>query len=212
MQCREISVGHAPVLALRVTYIGELGYELHVPTECALYVYELLMAAGKELGVRNAGYRAIESLRLEKGYRYWSAEISGDYNPFEAGIGFAVKLDKGAFLGREALQKIKSDGLRRKLCAFTLENPETMLYGNETLYCGGAIVGRVTSGGYGHTVGKCIAYGYVSGPGLESIRDIDAGKRSASSVEFAVESLGVRIKAEYQPRPLYDPKNERVKS
>lgn len=212
MQCREISVGYAPVLALRVTYIGELGYELHMPTECALYVYELLWEAGRELGVRNAGYRAIESLRLEKGYRYWSAEISGDYNPFEAGIGFAVKLDKGDFLGREALQKVKKDGIRRKLCAFTLEKAKTMLYGNETLYCGDAIVGRVTSGGYGYTVGQCIAYGYVSGQGLEIAREIDAGKRPASSLEFAIESLGERIRADYQPQPLYDPKNERVKS
>ena len=212
MQCRAISVGHAPVLALRVTYIGELGYELHVTTEFALYVYELLWEAGRELGVRNAGYRAIESLRLEKGYRYWSAEISGDYNPFEAGLGFGVKLDKGEFLGREALRRIKEEGLRRKLCCFTLKKPDTMLYGNETVTCGDAIVGRVTSGGYGYTVGKCIAYAYVSGPGLDLVREIDAGKRTADSVGFSIESLGDPIEAVYEPRPLYDPQNERVKS
>ncbi|HEX4047847.1 MAG TPA: FAD-dependent oxidoreductase, partial [Elusimicrobiota bacterium] len=212
MQCRELAVGCVPVLALRVTYIGELGYELHIPAECASYVYELLWKAGEELGVRNAGYRAIESLRLEKGYRYWGAEISGDYNPFEAGLGFAVKLDKGDFLGREALRKIKAEALRRKLCAFTLENPETMLYGNETISCGDEIVGRVTSGGYGYTAGKCIAYGYVSGRGLEVVRELDAGKRPASPAEFSIESLGERIRSDYQPRPLYDPKNEKVKS
>lgn len=212
MQCREISVGHAPCLALRVTYIGELGYELHIPTECASYVYETLWEAGKGLGVRNGGYRAIESLRLEKGYRYWSAEISGDYNPFESGLGFAVKLDKGDFLGREALREIKKAGPKRKLCCFTLEKPETMLYGNETLRLGETIVGRVTSGGYGYTAGKCIAYGYVSGPGLDYTRETDAGKRSPALGDFSIEVLGERVRARFESKSLYDPTNDRVKA
>ncbi len=210
MQCRELSIGWAPVLALRVTYIGELGYELHVPSECALYVYETLWAAGRELGVKNAGYRAIESLRLEKGYRYWSADINGDYNPFEAGLGFAVKLDKGDFIGRAALQTIKAKGLARKLCAFTLEKAETMLFGNETLYCGDTIVGRVTSGGYGHTVKQCIAYAYASGPGLEYARAVEAGKRSAELGDFSVEVLGERIRARFESKPLYDPSRSQM--
>lgn len=197
MQCRDISVGHAPVRALRVTYIGELGYELHIPTECALYVYEILREAGKDLGVRNAGYRAIESLRLEKGYRYWSSDISGDYNPFEAGLSFAVKLDKGDFIGRAALEKIKKEGVSRKLCCFTLEKPETLLYGGETLYRDDKIVGRVTSGGFGYTVGKCIAYGYVTGE---------------TDGDFSVEVLGERIKARHESKVLYDPANAKIKA
>jgi 4-methylaminobutanoate oxidase (formaldehyde-forming) len=212
MRGRQITVGCAPALALRVTYVGELGYELHIPTEYAAYVYEILWEAGRELGVVNAGYRAIESLRLEKGYRYWSADISGDYNPYEAGLDFAVKLDKGEFLGRPALEKIKKEGVKRKLCCFTLEKPETMLYGSETIYCGDAMVGRVTSGGFGHTVGKCIAYGYLSGPGLEAARELDAGKRPASAPKFSVEVLGERIGASYEPKPLYDSEQIKIRS
>jgi len=212
MQCRELTVGYAPARALRVTYIGELGYELHIPTEYALYVYETLWEAGKALGIKNAGYRAIESLRLEKGYRYWSADISGDYNPYEAGLGFAVKLSKGDFIGRAALEKIKKEGVKRRLSAFTLEKAETMLYGSETLYCGDAIVGRVTSGGYGHTIGKCIAYGYLAGKGLELSCEIDSGKHASNLGDFSIEVLGERIRARYEPKPLHDPENTKIKA
>ncbi len=211
MRCREIHVGCAPALALRVTYIGELGWELHIPTEYAAHAYEVLWEAGKQFGLRNAGYRAIESLRLEKGYRYWSADISGDYNPYEAGLGFAVKLDKGDFLGRQALEAVRKNGVGRKLCGFTLEKAEAMLYGNETIYLDGTVVGRVSSGGYGHTVGKCIAFGYLSGAGLELARAVDAGKRPSKLGDFEFEVFGERIKAQYEPKPLYDPGLEKVK-
>lgn len=197
MTCREIYIGYAPALALRVTYVGELGYELHIPTEYAAYVYETLWEAGLDLSVSNAGYRAIESLRLEKGYRYWSADISGDYNPYESGLGMFVKLDKGDFLGRAALERIKREGNKRELRCFTLEKPDAMLYGNETILRDGQVAGRVSSGGYGYTVGKLIAYGYISG---------------ATSGDFEVESFSERIKARWEPKPLYDPGFSRVKA
>ena len=161
-QCREVVIDYAPVLALRVTYIGELGYELYLPPEYACHFYETLWAAGQDLGIKNAGYRAIDSLRLEKGYCYWSAEVSPDYSPYDAGIGFAVDLDKGSFIGRESLVKIKLEGPKWKLCTFTLNHDEPkLLSGGETISCRGKVVGVVSSGGYGHTVKKNIALGYL---------------------------------------------------
>lgn len=211
MTCRELTLGYAPVLALRVTYVGELGYELHIPTEYAAYVYENLWYAGQDLGVANAGYRAIESLRLEKGYRYWSADITGDYNPFEAGLGFAVKLDKGDFIGREALLEIRRRGPTRKLCVFTLADPQAMLYGSETITYDGMVVGRVTSGGYGHTVGSVIAMGYVSGEAFKAVDAVDSGRAPKVPGEFRVEVFGEPIRTEYRPKPLYDPAGSRLK-
>lgn len=160
--CRQITAGCASVLALRITYIGELGYEIYIPPEYQGHVYKLLWEAGREFGVANAGYRAIESLRLEKGYRAWSKDITPDYNPYEAGLGFCVALDKGDFIGREALVKIKHKGPESKLCCFTF-NTDTpqLLHGGEPVCRNGKVLGVVTSGGYGHTLGKSIAYGYV---------------------------------------------------
>ena len=161
-QCREVVIDYAPVLALRVTYIGELGYELYLPPEYACHFYETLWAVGQDLGIKNAGYRAIDSLRLEKGYCYWSAEVSPDYSPYDAGIGFAVDLDKGSFIGRESLVKIKLEGPKWKLCTFTLNHDQPkLLSGGETISCRGKVVGVVSSGGYGHTVKKTIALGYL---------------------------------------------------
>jgi sarcosine dehydrogenase len=157
MSMREIRVGYAPVRAARVTYVGELGWELHVPMEYASHLYETLHGVG---AIVDAGYKAIDSLRLEKRYLYWGADITPDHNPFEAGLGFAVALKKGDFLGRDALLRIKQEGVRRKLCCLLLDG-ETALHGGEAILHAGKAVGVTTSGGYGHTIGKWIAYGYV---------------------------------------------------
>ncbi|HVJ11015.1 MAG TPA: FAD-dependent oxidoreductase, partial [Burkholderiales bacterium] len=146
LAAREIRLGYAPVLALRVTYAGELGWELHVPSEYALHLYETLWQAGQDLGVANAGYRALDSLRLEKGYRYWSSEISPDTNPFEAGLGFAVSFTKN-FIGREALEKARG-AVKRKLACFLMDG-FVPLHGGEAILHQGKVIDTVTSGGYG---------------------------------------------------------------
>jgi 4-methylaminobutanoate oxidase (formaldehyde-forming) len=198
-QCREVVIGYAPVLAIRVTYIGELGYELYMPPEYAAHLYESLWDAGQDLGIRNAGYRAIDSLRLEKGYCYWGAEVSPDYSPYDAGIGFAVNFDKGSFVGRDALLKIKRDGPQWKLCTFTLDHDRPiLLYGGETITCRGKVVGVVSSGGYGHTVGKTIALGYLSA----SEADHQDG--------FATEVFGEAIPATRLMKAPYDPERTRI--
>ncbi len=198
-QCRQVVIGYAPVLALRVTYIGELGYELYMPPEYAAGLYESLWENGQPLGVRNAGYRAIDSLRLEKGYCYWGAEVSPDYTPFDAGIGFTVSLDKGPFIGREALLKIKDKGAPWKLRTFTLEADRPMLlHGGETITCSGRVVGVVTSGGFGHTVGKTIAMGYLS------------AEDSRATEGFAIEVFGEPFPATLTTKACYDPERLRI--
>jgi len=194
--CRRIHIGCAPLLALRVSYHGELGWELHIPTEFGAYVYETLWSAGEELGVRDIGYRALESCRLEKGYLYWSADVTPDDNPYEAGLGFNVNLDKGDFLGREALARIKAAGPARKLCYFTLAE-ETQLFGTEPILRDGRVLGIVTSGGYGHHVGKTIAYGYLP---IE-----DSGHRDYSIAAFGIEGAATR-----HSRAVHDPDRKRM--
>jgi sarcosine dehydrogenase len=198
-QCRHIIVGYATVLALRVTYVGELGYELYIPPEYAGHVYELLWKEGEDLGIANAGYRAIESLRLEKGYRYWSAELTPDYSPYDAGLGFCVALGKRDFIGHEVLHRIKEEGPKWKLCCFTLDIERPMLlHGGETICHRGKVLGVVTSGGYGHTVGKTIAYGYV--PVEDS--NYDEG--------YEIETYKEVITAIRHDRVLYDPDRRRI--
>jgi sarcosine dehydrogenase len=196
LAAREIRVGYAPVLALRVTYAGELGWELHVPSEYALHLYETLWDAGQDLGVANAGYRAVDSLRLEKGYRYWSSELSPDTNPYEAGLGFAVALEKGDFVGRSALQRVKREGVKRKLACFLMDG-FVPLHGSEAILHDGRVVDTVTSGGFGHTVGKSIAYGFVPA-GL------------SKELHFEIESFGVRHAALRSERAPYDPDRRKI--
>ena len=161
MTARELRIGFAPVLALRVTYLGELGWELHLPTEYAAHVYELLWAAGRDLGLADAGYRAIDSLRLEKRYLYWGSDITPDYTPYEAGLGFAVSLKKKSdFIGRAALEKAKATGPARKLITL-LVDADVQLYGGEAIRRDGKVLGVTSSAGWGHTIGKAIAFGYV---------------------------------------------------
>ena len=162
MTARELRIGYAPVLAMRVTYLGELGWELHLPTEYASHVYELLQAAGRDLGLADAGYRAIDSLRLEKRYLYWGSDITPDYTPYEAGLGFAVSLKKKAdFIGRAALEKAKAAGPKRKLITLLVDAP-VQLYGGEATHRGGKVLGVTSSAGWGHTIGKAVAFGYVA--------------------------------------------------
>lgn len=193
LAARAIRIGYAPVRALRVTYAGELGWELHVPSEYALHLYETLWEAGQDLGVANAGYRALDSLRLEKGYRYWSSELSPDTNPYEVGLGFAVALEKGEFIGREALRRARGN-VKRKLACFLMDG-FVPLHGGEAILHEGRVIETVTSGGYGHTIAKSIAYGFVP-----------AGHSSG----FEIESFGKRYPAQISARAPYDPDRRRI--
>lgn len=195
--CRQITVGAAPVLAIRIGFVGELGWELHVPTEYAGHVYEVLRAAGEAHGIRDVGYRAIDSLRMEKNYLYWSSDITPDYTPYEAGLGFRVNLNKGDFIGRDALMKQKEAGIRQKLCAFTLENP-LPLYGGEAVIRDGRVVGVTSSGNFSYTTGKSVAYAYLP-------------VELAAAQGFTVEAFTEQSLATRHDGPLYDPKNERLK-
>ena len=150
------------MLASRRTYMGELGWELYVPVEFAVTVFETLHGAGAEFGLRDAGYYAVESLRLEKGYRAWGRELTPDDTPFQAGLGWAVKLDKpGGFIGQKALVEAKAKPLARRLVSVVLEDGEPLLWGGETLLRDGRPVGDLSSAGYGHTVGASVGLGYV---------------------------------------------------
>ena len=205
-QARRLQVAGAPVLALRVTYVGELGWELHVPVEFAATVYEALMQAGAEFGIANAGYRAIETLRLEKGYRAWGADIGPDHTPFEAGLGWAVKMKSGmAFLGREVLAAQSKAPLKKWLCGFTADDPEIVLLGRETLYRDGERVGWLSSGGYGHTLKVNIGYGYVRQPQGVTREYLLAG-------HYELEVATVRVPCALHFGALYDPGMERVKA
>ncbi|WP_436644177.1 GcvT family protein [Microbaculum sp. FT89] len=202
---REIGIAGAPVMALRVTYVGELGWELHVPTEYVVNVYEALMDQGGDLGVRPAGYRAIESLRLEKGYRAWGSDIGPDHTPLEAGLGWAVKLKSNQpFLGREALDAQGRGPLKKQLAGFTVD-PAIVLLGRETIYRDGERVGWLTSGGYGYTVGQSIGYGYVRNPD-----GVDAAYVTSGAYELEVATE--RVPARLFLQPLYDPAMSRVKA
>ncbi|WP_421979248.1 GcvT family protein [Roseibium sp.] len=195
---REIVVGAAPVRAARIGYVGELGYELHVPTEFAAHVYDTLWAAGSAHGIANVGYRAIESLRMEKGYVYWSADVTPDYTPVEAGLGSRVHLkSKGDFLGRAVLEGQKTSGVERRLCTFV--TPEHLpLTGGETILLGDNVVSSATSVGYGCTVGRTIVRGYLD-------------KAHWDCSDFSLEVFGERYPVTQTESPLYDRENRALK-
>jgi sarcosine dehydrogenase len=198
----EMEIAKTLVRAVRITYVGELGWELHVPVEQAAVVYETLMAAGKDLGVANAGHYAINSLRLEKGYRAWGAELSTDDSPLEAGLGFAIDWNK-PFLGREALLKQKQQPLKRQLVIFVLEDPEPTLWGSEPIYRNGQPVGYTTSGSYGHSVGGAVAMGYVNNSTGVNSDFIKSGR-------FEINVSGERFSARAYLRAPYDPERKRI--
>lgn len=202
---REIEIAGHPVRTLRVTYVGELGWELHVPIAATGEIFDALMAAGEPFGVRPVGYRAMESLRLEKGYRAWGADITPNDTPLEAGLGWAVKLRKNVdFLGRRALEEAKGTRPAKMLAAFTVDEPEVVLVGRETILRNGEPVGYLTSGGYGYTIGRNIGYGYV-----RSSEGVDETYLASGSYELVVTMD--RIPAKLHLQPLYDPAGERVR-
>jgi len=204
---REIMIAGTPVRALRVTYVGELGWELHMPPDSLASVYDTLMKAGAPHGIRNAGYRAIESLRLEKFYRAWSSDISPDHSPLEAGMGWAVKLKKNVpFLGREALARQAMKRLPKLLACFTVDDPSIVLLGRETIFRNGKQVGWLSSGGYGYTLATNIGIGYV--------RDKENGvsPEDVLSGTYELEIACERYPAKVSLEPLYDAKMTRIKA
>ena len=202
---RRISVASCPVLALRVTYVGELGWELHMPTDVAVTVYEALMAAGAGLGLVNAGYRAIETLRLEKGYRAWGSDIGPDHTPVEAGLAWACKMKSGVpFLGRDAVAAQLEGGVKKRLAGFTVDSPDVILLGRETIYRDGVRVGWLSSGGFGHTLGKPIGYGYVRAAGGVAEDWMKTGR-------YELEVASERVPCKIHVAALYDPLNARIK-
>jgi len=198
MRARELAVGSVPCLALRVTYVGELGWELYCPVEYGLRLWDTISEGGREHGLVAGGYKAIDSLRLEKGYRVWGSDISPEDTPFEAGLGFAVKLDKGDFTGRDAL--LTADEPTRRLACLVLDDPRSVALGSEPVRAGGEIVGRVTSGGYGYTVERSIAYAYLPAPS------------AAPGTRVEVEIFGEWIPGTASEEPLFDPKGERIRA
>ncbi len=199
---REIAVGRATVRASRITYVGELGWELYVPVARAVAVYDALQEAGRELGLRDAGYYAMESLRLEKAYRAWGREVTTEDTPWEAGLGFAVRLDKAApFLGREALLSRREQPLTKRLLTFVLEDAAALPWGDEPILRDGRVVGAVTSAAFGHTLGRAVAMGYVRDPEGVDERYIGSG---AFALDIAGEPVAARagLPAPYDPRGL----------
>jgi 4-methylaminobutanoate oxidase (formaldehyde-forming) len=205
-QFRTIGIAGAPVRALRITYVGELGYELHVPVEYAGAVYDLLMEKGASSGLMNAGYRAIETLRLEKFYRAWGSDIGPDHTPVEAGLGWAVKMKSDVpFRGREALDRQITNGVKKYLACFTADDPDVVLLGRETIYRDGRRAGWLTSGGFGYTVGRSIGIGYVRNPEGVTPDYVMSGN-------YELEVGTVRVKANVSVTPLYDPSGLKVKA
>jgi heterotetrameric sarcosine oxidase gamma subunit len=200
---REIDVGYATVRATRLSYVGELGWELYVPVEQAVSVYETLRAAGSEFGLRDAGYYALESLRLEKGYRAWGRELTPDYTPLEAGLGFAVKFAKETpFRGRDALLRQRIQGVTRRMAVLTLTDPDASLWGGELIVRNGRPAGHLTSGAYGHALGRAVGMGYIvndAGPADEAFV---AGGRYQVDVAGALHDAVVHLRAPYDPSAL----------
>jgi len=200
LTAKPVTIGVVPCLALRVTYVGELGWELYCPTEYGRRLWDTIWQAGQRYGMVPGGYRAIESLRLEKGYRVWGSDITPDDNPYEAGLGFAVSLDKAnGFIGKEALLAAKGLGIRRRFRALLLDDARAIAFGGEPVRAEGALLGRVTSGGFGYTLARSVAYAY-----LPVDLPIGAG--------IEVEVFGLWVPATIGREPLYDPFGSRIKA
>jgi 4-methylaminobutanoate oxidase (formaldehyde-forming) len=202
---REIEMGFGHVRASRITFVGELGWELYIPTELMQHLYDLIAAAGESYQLVHAGYHALNSLRLEKAYRHWSHDITDEDTPLEAGLGFVVKFDKpGGFIGREALIDQQERGLSRHLVQLRLKDSEPLIYHNEPIWRDGEIVGHITSGAYGHTLGGAIGLGYVTAePG--------SAAESVLAASYEVEVACERVAAEVSLQPLYDPENTQIR-
>jgi len=203
---REIDVGFARALCVRITYLGELGYELYVPTEQAVHVYDRIVAAGPGFGLRHAGLKALASLRLEKGYRDYGHDIDNTDGPLEAGFGFALKMDKpGGFIGREAVARKAARPLERRLVSVHLSDPEPLMYHAEVLRRDGVPVGYLRAASYSHTLGGAVGLAMVEGHGVAITPTWLAGGT------WTVEINGAQYAATTSLRPLYDPANERIK-
>ena len=206
---KEIELGMGLARAHRITYVGELGWELYVSSDMARLVFDTILRAGAGHGLKLAGLHALNSLRIEKAYRHFGHDITDEDHVLEAGMGFAVKLDKargkfGDFIGREAVLRAKERGLKSRLLQFKLTDPEPLVYHNEPIWAGKRIVGQVRSGAYGHTLGGSIAMGYITCEPSETAADV-AGR------SYEIEIAGDRFPATASARPMYDPKGERFR-
>jgi glycine cleavage system aminomethyltransferase T len=199
MAARELHIGPVPVRALRISYVGELGWEIYAPTEFGLALWDLLWSAGAPLGAVACGGAAYDSLRLEKGYRLWGQDIDEEHDPYEAGLGWAVKLDKGPFIGRETLARVKERGPERRLRCLVTDDPTVVLVGKEPILDGDEVVGYVTSAALGASVGQSILYGYLP------------ADRAAVGTALSVYAEGERHPATVAAEPLFDPRNERLR-
>ncbi len=195
---KNIKIAGHSVRAQRIGYVGELGWELHMPKDNMLAVYQALHGAGQAYDIANIGYRAIDTLRMEKGYLYWSTDITPDYNPYEAGLGFRVNMNKGDFIGRDALQRIKEQGVSRKLQFFTIDG-DASIYGSEPIMRNGKVLEVTTSANFGHSIGKPIVFGYLP-------------LAACAHNDFEIEAFGEVFPATRHDGPLYDPKMERLKA
>ena len=202
---QDIDIGYATARALRVTYVGELGWELHIPTEYALHVYDKLMDAGQEYSLSPIGMHAMNSLRIEKAYRHWGHDITDEDTPIEAGLNFAVAYEKnGGFIGRDALLRQRESGVTKRLVQFLLEDPDPLLYHNEPIWRDGELVGYITSGMYGHTLGGAVGLGYIKCSTPITPAYVKDGT-------YEIEVAGERYSAQASLRPMYDPNSERIR-
>jgi glycine cleavage system aminomethyltransferase T/glycine/D-amino acid oxidase-like deaminating enzyme len=199
MTSRTLAVGPVPCLALRVTYVGELGWELYCPSEFGLRLWDTVWEAGAAHGLVAGGYKAVDSLRLEKGYRVWGSDIGPEADPYQAGLGFCVKLDKGDFIGRATLLKKREAPADTRLACLVLDDPRSVALGSEPVRIGGEVAGRVTSGGYGYSVARSIAYAYVPA-------------KTAVGTAVEVEIFGTWVPGQVTEEPLFDPKGTRIRS
>ena len=202
---RSIDIGFARVLCVRITYVGELGYELYIPSEQAAHVYERLVEAGKPFGLRHAGLKALASLRMEKGYRDYGHDIDNTDNAFETGLGFAVDLKKPDFIGRADALKQKAAPMQRRLAQVLVKDPEPLLFHAEVVLRDGKPVGYVRAGYYGHTLGGAVGLAMI-----EAGEPLTPGWLNAGRWEIDI--AGKRYPAEVSLKPLYDPQMERIKA
>lgn len=202
---REIEIGMTLARAHRVTYVGELGWELYMPTDQAAHVFEALEAAGADHGLTLCGLHTLDSCRIEKGFRHFGHDITDEDHVLEAGLGFAVKTDKESFVGRDAVLRTKQQGVSRRLIQFKLDDPEPLLFHNEPILRDGRIVGHLTSGNYGHHLGAAMGLGYVP------VEDRETGASMLGSA-YMIEVAGERVAASASLKPMYDPRSERVRA